>query len=186
MKLKFYCKNTKLFTFRPLPPANFFGPLRRVRVVSPSPAAGTEATAAPRPCRGSSRLLASTFTVASRFRRNFVGSDLSTIEAVGAGSWLSVVQVLDRAIGCYHRVPWWDTAGIPHNFIEFFFVKRYMGSHVASARGERIFASTGPPKVFFSVEKSTPPFKKILWGVNKLIFPRKTSIRWFLDRCQPT
>ena len=35
------------------------------------------------------------FTVASRFRRlNFVGSDLSTIEAVGTGSWLSVVQVL--------------------------------------------------------------------------------------------
>ena len=35
------------------------------------------------------------FTVASRFRRlNFVGSDLSTIEAVGTGSWLSAVQVL--------------------------------------------------------------------------------------------
>jgi hypothetical protein len=44
---------------------------------------------------GSSRLLASMFTVASRFRRlNFVGSHLSTIEAVGTGSWLSVVQVL--------------------------------------------------------------------------------------------
>ena len=35
------------------------------------------------------------FTVASRFRRlKFVGSYLSTIEAVGTGSWLSVVQVL--------------------------------------------------------------------------------------------
>ena len=44
---------------------------------------------------GSSRLLASMFTVASRFRRlKFVGSYLSTIEAVGTGSWLSVVQVL--------------------------------------------------------------------------------------------
>ena len=39
--------------------------------------------------------MASMFTVASRFRRlNFVGADLSTIEAVGTGSWLSVVQVL--------------------------------------------------------------------------------------------
>ena len=39
--------------------------------------------------------MASMFTVASRFRRlNFVGSYLSTIEAVGTGSWLSVVQVL--------------------------------------------------------------------------------------------
>ena len=44
---------------------------------------------------GSSRLSVSMFTVASRFRRlNFVGSYLSTIEAVGTSSWLSVVQVL--------------------------------------------------------------------------------------------
>ena len=39
--------------------------------------------------------MASMFTVASRFRRlKFVGSYLSTIEAVGTGSWLFVVQVL--------------------------------------------------------------------------------------------
>jgi hypothetical protein len=44
--------------------------------------------------------LASMFTVASRFRRlNFVGSYVSTTEAVGTGSWLSAVQVfLDASI----------------------------------------------------------------------------------------
>ena len=76
------------------------------------------------------------FTVASRFRRlKFVGSYLSTIEAVGTGSWLSVVQVLlDVSIallvaiiefhGGFDFLIWWDTSGIPHNFIRIFFCKK--------------------------------------------------------------
>ena len=75
--------------------------------------------------------MASMFTVASRFRRlKFVGSYLSTIEAVGTGSWLSVVQVLlDVSIALLVAIiefhgPWWDTAGIPHNFIRIFFCKK--------------------------------------------------------------
>ena len=78
--------------------------------------------------------MASMFTVASRFRRlKFVGSYLSTIEAVGTGSWLSVVQVLlDVSIallvaiiefhGGIQRTP----AGIPQfpqNFVKIIFVK---------------------------------------------------------------
>ena len=81
----------------------------------------------------SSRLLASMFTVASRFRRlNFVGSYLSTIEAVRTGSWLSVVQVLlDVSIALLVAIIEFD-GGIHRGYrtisSEFFFVKRYMQS----------------------------------------------------------
>ena len=71
------------------------------------------------------------FTVASRFRRlNFVGSYLSTIEAVGTGSWLSVVQVLlDVSIALLVAIIEFH-GGIHRGYrtisSEFFFVKRYM------------------------------------------------------------
>ena len=84
---------------------------------------------------GSSRLLASMFTVASRFRRlNFVGSYLSTIEAVGAGSWLSVVQVLlDVSIALLVAITEFH-GGIQRGYRTissgFFFVKRYTQTHL--------------------------------------------------------
>ena len=71
------------------------------------------------------------FTVASRFRRlKFVGSYLSTIEAVGTGSWLSVVQVLlDVSIALLVAIIEFH-GGIHRGYrtisSEFFFVKRYM------------------------------------------------------------
>ena len=70
---------------------------------------------------------------ASRFRRlNFVGSDLSTIEAVGTGSWLSVVQVLlDVSIALLVAIIEFH-GGIHRGYrtisSEFFFVKRYTQS----------------------------------------------------------
>ena len=73
------------------------------------------------------------FTAASRFRRlNFVGSYLSTIEAVGTGSWLSVVQVLlDVSIALLVAIIEFH-GGIHRGYrtisSEFFFVKRYMQS----------------------------------------------------------
>ena len=75
------------------------------------------------------------FTVASRFRRlKFVGSYLSTIEAVGTGSWLSVVQVLlDVSIALLVAIIEFH-GGIHRGYrtisSEFFFVKRYMQSHL--------------------------------------------------------
>ena len=77
------------------------------------------------------------FTVASRFRRlKFVGSYLSTIEAVGTGSWLSVVQVLlDVSIALLVAIIEFH-GGIHRGYrtisSEFFFVKRYMQSHLKS------------------------------------------------------
>ena len=77
--------------------------------------------------------MASMFTVASRFRRlKFVGSYLSTIEAVGTGSWLSVVQVLlDVSIALLVAIIEFH-GGIHRGYrtisSEFFFVKRYMQS----------------------------------------------------------
>ncbi len=77
--------------------------------------------------------MASMFTVASRFRRlNFVGSYLSTIEAVGTGSWLSVVQVLlDVSIALLVAIIEFH-GGIHRGYrtisSEFCFVKRYMQS----------------------------------------------------------
>ena len=77
------------------------------------------------------------FTVASRFRRlKFVGSYLSTIEAVGTGSWLSVVQVLlDVSIALLVAIIEFH-GGIHRGYrtisSEFFFVKRYMQSHRAT------------------------------------------------------
>ena len=79
--------------------------------------------------------MASMFTVASRFRRlNFVGSYLSTIEAVGTGSWLSVVQVLlDVSIALLVAIIEFH-GGIHRGYrtisSEFFFVKRYMQGHL--------------------------------------------------------
>ena len=73
------------------------------------------------------------FTVASRFRRlKFVGSYLSTIEAVGTGSWLSVVQVLlDVSIALLVAIIEFH-GGIHRGYrtisSEFFFVKRYTQS----------------------------------------------------------
>ena len=75
------------------------------------------------------------FTVASRFRRlKFVGSYLSTIEAVGTGSWLSVVQVLlDVSIALLVAIIEFH-GGIHRGYrtisSEFFFVKRYTQSHL--------------------------------------------------------
>ena len=71
------------------------------------------------------------FTVASRFRRlNFVESYFSTIEAVGTGSWLSVVQVLlDVSIALLVAIIEFH-GGIQRGYrtisSELFFVKRYM------------------------------------------------------------
>ena len=79
--------------------------------------------------------MASMFTVASRFRRlKFVGSYLSTIEAVGTGSWLSVVQVLlDVSIALLVAIIEFH-GGIQRGYrtisSEFFFVKRYMQGHL--------------------------------------------------------
>ena len=79
------------------------------------------------------------FTVASRFRRlNFVGSDLSTIEAVGTGSWLSVVQVLlDVSIALLVAIIEFH-GGIHRGYrtisSEFFFVKRYTQSDLKEIR----------------------------------------------------
>ena len=78
------------------------------------------------------------FTVASRFRRlNFVGSYLSTIEAVGTGSWLSVVQVLlDVSIALLVAIIEFH-GGIHRGYrtisSEFFFVKRYTQSDLKVA-----------------------------------------------------
>jgi hypothetical protein len=78
------------------------------------------------------------FTVASRFRRlKFVGSYLSTIEAVGTGSWLSVVQVLlDVSIALLVAIIEFH-GGIHRGYrtisSEFFFVKRYMQSDLKVA-----------------------------------------------------
>ena len=124
--------------------------------------------------------MASMFTVASRFRRlKFVGSYLSTIEAVGTGSWLSVVQVLlDVSIALLVAIIEFH-GGIQRGYrtisSEFFFVKRYMQDHLdrVSSWRKNLRLHWDPPKFFFQVEKSTTPIKKILWGVNKLIFPPK-------------
>ena len=88
------------------------------------------------------------FTVASRFRRlKFVGSYLSTIEAVGTGSWLSVVQVLlDVSIALLVAIIEFH-GGIHRGYrtisSEFFFVKRYtQQSHLKQFRiNETIFAT---------------------------------------------
>ena len=75
------------------------------------------------------------FTVASRFRcLNFVGSYLSTIEAVRTGSWLSIVQVLlDVSIALLVAIIEFH-GGIHRGYrtisSEFFFVKRYTQSHL--------------------------------------------------------
>ena len=77
------------------------------------------------------------FTVASRFRRlKFVGSYLSTIEAVGTGSWLSVVQVLlDVSIALLVAIIEFH-GGIHRGYrtisSEFFFAKRYTQSDLNS------------------------------------------------------
>ena len=82
------------------------------------------------------------FTVASRFRRlKFVGSYLSTIEAVGTGSWLSVVQVLlDVSIALLVAIIEFH-GGIHRGYrtisSDFFFVKRYMQSDLNMWNGER-------------------------------------------------
>ena len=82
------------------------------------------------------------FTVASRFRRlKFVGSYLSTIEAVGTGSWLSVVQVLlDVSIALLVAIIEFH-GGIHRGYrtisSEFFFVKRYMQRDLNKSRNSR-------------------------------------------------
>ena len=118
-----------------------------------------------------SRLLASMFTVASRFRRlKFVGSYLSTIEAVGTGSWLSVVQVLlDVSIALLVAIIEFH-GGIHRGYrtisSEFFFVKRYMQDHLdrVSSWRKNLRLHWDPPKFFFQVEKSTTPIKKSFGG----------------------
>jgi hypothetical protein len=103
------------------------------------------------------------FTVASRFRRlNFVGSYLSTIEAVGTGSWLSVVQVLLGvsiallvAIIEFHGGIQWGYRTISS---EFFFVKRYTQSDLNN----------------YPTQRSMPFFRTV--GRNSYIgIPRPTS-----------
>ena len=93
------------------------------------------------------------FTVASRFRRlKFVGSYLSTIEAVGTGSWLSVVQVLlDVSIALLVAIIEFH-GGIHRGYrtisSEFFFVKRYMQGDlkVLETLTESIFALQEEPE----------------------------------------
>ena len=113
------------------------------------------------------------FTVASRFRRlKFVGSYLSTIEAVGTGSWLSVVQVLlDVSIALLVAIIEFH-GGIQRGYrtisSEFFFVKRYMQDHLdrVSSWRKNLRLHWDPPKFFFQVEKSTTPIKKS-FGLRK-------------------
>ena len=104
--------------------------------------------------------MASMFTVASRFRRlKFVGSYLSTIEAVGTGSWLSVVQVLlDVSIALLVAIIEFH-GGIQRGYrtisSEFFFVKRYMQDHLdrVSSWRKNLRLHWDPPKFFFSGRK---------------------------------
>jgi hypothetical protein len=90
------------------------------------------------------------FTVASRFRRlKFVGSYLSTIEAVGTGSWLSVVQVLlDVSIALLVAIIEFH-GGIHRGYrtisSEFFFVKRYTQSHLKKRAGRRVGEHSSAP-----------------------------------------
>ena len=115
--------------------------------------------------------MASMFTVASRFRRlKFVGSYLSTIEAVRTGSWLSVVQVLlDVSIALLVAIIEFH-GGIQRGYrtisSEFFFVKRYMQDHLdrVSSWRKNLRLHWDPPKFFFQVEKSTTPIKKSFGG----------------------
>ena len=116
--------------------ANFFFPLRRVSGCFAQPGCRDRSNGRLYDhAGGSSRLLASMFTVASRFRRlKFVGSYLSTIEAVGTGSWLSVVQVLlDVSIALLVAIIEFH-GGIHRGYrtisSEFVFVKRYTRSHL--------------------------------------------------------
>ena len=83
----------------------------------------------------SSQPLGIDFHVAWIIRRlNFVGSYLSTIEAVRTGSWLSVVQVLlDVSIALLVAIIEFH-GGIHRGYrtisSEFFFVKRYTQTHL--------------------------------------------------------
>ena len=87
------------------------------------------------------------FTVASRFRRlKFVGSYLSTIEAVGTGSWLSVVQVLlDVSIALLVAIIEFH-GGIQRGYrtisSEIIFVKRYTQSHLNSCYSRSVFLAS--------------------------------------------
>ena len=115
--------------------------------------------------------MASMFTVASRFRRlNFVGSDLSNIEAVGTGSWLSVVQVLlDVSIALLVAIIEFH-GGIHRGYrtisSEFFFVKRYMQDHLdrVSSWRKNLRLHWDPQVSYFQVEKATPPIQKSFGG----------------------
>ena len=125
---------SSLFVLVVLATAAFFSPLRRVSGCFAQPGCRDRSNGRLYDhAGGSSRLLASMFTVASRFRRlKFVGSYLSTIEAVGTGSWLSVVQVLlDVSIALLVAIIEFH-GGIQRGYrtisSEFFFVKRYMQS----------------------------------------------------------
>ena len=125
------------------------------------------------------------FTVASRFRRlNFVGSYLSTIEAVGTGSWLSVVQVLlDVSIALLVAIIEFH-GGIHRGYrtisSEFFFVKRYTQSHlrrliekkpvVSYRSGFQLFTRVGNP-IFASYLGHLPTY--LLFLVD---FLRKTNL----------
>ena len=100
------------------------------------------------------------FTVASRFRRlKFVGSYLSTIEAVGTGSWLSVVQVLlDVSIALLVAIIEFH-GGIHRGYrtisSEFFFVKRYTQSDLKVALHVLLFAERSCVMNLFRVLNST-------------------------------
>ena len=103
------------------------------------------------------------FTVASRFRRlKFVGSYLSTIEAVGTGSWLSVVQVLlDVSIALLVAIIEFH-GGIHRGYrtisSEFFFVKRYTQSDLKGLL--RIFYTWSDTQIFVQKERRTSK-----WGL---------------------
>ena len=111
--------------------------------------------------------MASMFTVASRFRRlKFVGSYLSTIEAVGTGSWLSVVQVLlDVSIALLVAIIEFH-GGIQRGYrtisSEFFFVKRYMQDHL-----DRVNARTISDPLVSDLVRETVPAR----------LPRRSPIR---------
>ena len=142
--------------------------------VSPSLVGGTEGTAANTAMSGG---LVDSWHRCSRSHRDSdasiswaVGSYLSTIEAVGTGSWLSAVQVLlDVSIALLVAIIEFH-GGIQRGYrtisSDFFFVKRYMQDHLdrVSSWRKNLRLHWDPPKFFFQVEKSTTPIKKSFGG----------------------
>ena len=99
-----------------------------------------------------------------------MGSDLSTIEAVGTGSWLSAVQVLlDVSIALLVAIIEFH-GGIQRGYrtisSEFFFVKRYMQDHLdrVSSWRKNLRLHWDPPKFFFRSKNRQLLLKNPLGG----------------------